>query len=90
MFWKNDKILASAIEWVPPPEMLDRLLAATSLRDGLEVLARHRYWEGVRNPPKRSGGYVLSHTVGDIELWVPVPGRWARFRAWVSRRARMP
>ena len=47
MFWKN-KILSSAIEWVPPPELLDRLLAATSLRDGLEVLARHRYWEGVR------------------------------------------
>ena len=37
---------------VPPPELLDRLLVATSLRDGLEVLARYRYWEGVR---KRNG-----------------------------------
>ena len=40
---------------------------------------------------KRDNVYVLSGPPSDdIELWVPVPGRWARFRAWVSRRARMP
>ena len=39
--------------------------------------------------PKRASVYVLSGPPSDdIELWVPVPGRWARFWTWVSRRAK--